>query len=190
LSPRLSEYMARYPRVTVNLTLSNRVVDLVEEGYDVVFRIGELTDSGLIVRFLGPYHLALCAAPSYLASRPAISTPWDLQQHECLGFAYSDGRTQWTFEGPDGPIVVPIASRLTVNQSEPLLGAALAGLGVILQPLELVRDALRVGTLVKLLPEYKVPSPPLNLLYAPDRRITPKLRSFLDFCVDAFDQSR
>jgi DNA-binding transcriptional LysR family regulator len=190
LSPRLSEYMARYPRVTVELTLSNRVVDLVEEGYDVVFRIAELTDSGLIARPLGPYHLVLCAAPSYLANRPGILTPWDLQQHECLGFAYSDGRTQWTFEGLEGRIVVPIASRFMVNQSEPLLGAALAGLGVILQPLELVRDALREGSLVRLLPEYKVPSPPITLLYAPDRRITPKLRSFLDFCVEAFGQEQ
>ncbi|KQV89788.1 LysR family transcriptional regulator [Rhizobacter sp. Root1221] len=190
LSPRLLAYMAKYPRVTVDLTLSNRVVDLVEEGYDVVFRIGELSDSGLIARPLGPYQLVLCAAPSYLANRPSISTPWDLQQHECLGFAYSDGRTQWTFEGVDGRIDVQVASRLIVNQSEPLLGAALAGLGVMLQPLELVRDSLRAGTLVGLLPDYKVPTQPLSMLYAPDRRITPKLRSFVDYCVAAFGQEQ
>jgi DNA-binding transcriptional LysR family regulator len=115
LSSRLLEYMARYPEVKVDLTLSNRVVDLVEEGYDAVFRIGGLADSGLIARSLGIYHLVLCAAPSYLAKRPPLLTPWDLQQHECLGFAYSDGRTEWIFEGSEGCIVVPISSRLRVN---------------------------------------------------------------------------
>jgi DNA-binding transcriptional LysR family regulator len=189
LSPRLLEYMARYPEVQVDLTLSNRVVDLVEEGYDAVFRIGDLPDSGLIARSLGIYPLVLCAAPTYLARCPPLLTPWDLQQHACLGFAYSDGRAEWAFDGPEGRIVVPITSRLRVNQSDPLLGAALAGLGVMLQPLELVREALREGALVRLLPGYQTTSPPISLLYAPDRRMTPKLRSFLDFCIDTFDGS-
>jgi DNA-binding transcriptional LysR family regulator len=188
LSPRLLEYMARHPQVMVDLTLSNRIVDLVEEGYDCVFRIGELPDSGLIARPLGIYQLVLCAAPAYLASGPPIHSPWDLQRHECLGFAYSDGRSDWLFEGPEGRVSIPITSRFRVNQSEPLLGAALAGLGVLLQPLELLRDALDTGALVRLLPEYEIPSPPINMLYAPDRRITPKLRSFLDFCVAAFSE--
>ena len=183
LAPRLSEYMTRNPQVSVDLTLTNRLVDLVDEGYEVVFRISELADMALIARPLGTYQLVLCAAPAYLARHPAITAPSDLLRHECLGFASSSLRTQWTFEGPQGKISVPISSRLVVNQSEPLLCAALAGLGVILQPLELVRDALRDGSLVRLLQDYAIPSPPINMLYAPDRRVTPKLRSFLDFCV-------
>ncbi|MFC6336764.1 LysR family transcriptional regulator [Pseudomonas sp. CCM 7891] len=186
LAPRLLEYMAKYPGVSVNLTLSNRLADLVEEGYDVVFRIGELGDSGLKARYLGPYELILCASPQYLAARGPISSLWDLQQHECLGFAYSDGRNEWSFEGPEGRVDVPISSRFMVNQSEPLLLAALAGLGLILQPSELVEEALKQGTLVRVLTDYRTPSPPISMLYAPDRRITPKLRSFLDFCVQAF----
>lgn len=186
LSPRLVEYMVRYPQVSIDLTLSNELVDLVNDGYDVVFRIGELPDSGLKAIPLAPYRLALCAAPSYLARRPPITSPWDLQQHECLGFAYSDGRTRWTFDSPEGRIDVPITSRLTINQGDPLLAAAVAGLGVVLQPLDLVSDALRDGTLVALLPDYSVPSSPMNILYAPDRRLTPKLRSFLDFASAAF----
>ncbi|KAA0943518.1 LysR family transcriptional regulator [Pseudomonas sp. ANT_H14] len=186
LAPRLLEYMAKYPGVSVNLTLSNRLADLVDEGYDVVFRIGELGDSGLKARYLGPYELILCASPQYLAARGPISSPWDLQQHECLGFAYSDGRNEWSFDGPEGRVDVPITSRLMVNQSEPLLRAALAGFGLILQPSELVEEALTQGTLIRVLTDYRTPSPPINMLYAPDRRITPKLRSFLDFCVEAF----
>jgi len=77
---------------------------------------------------------------------------------------------------------------LTINQGDPLLAAAVAGLGVVLQPIELVADALRDGTLVRLLPQYPVPTTPMNMLYAPDRRMTPKLRSFLDFAREAFGQ--
>jgi len=186
LSPRLLEYMVRYPQVSVDLTLSNELVDLVNDGYDVVFRIGELADSGLKAVPLTPYRLVLCAAPAYLARRPAIRTPEDLSRHECLGFTFSDGRSSWTFDGPDGRIEVPITSRLTINQGDPLLAAAVAGLGVVLQPQELVGDALRDGTLVQLLPQYQVPTSPMHMLYAPDRRQTPKLRSFLDFAIAAF----
>lgn len=186
LSPRLLEYMVRYPQVSVDLTLSNELVDLVNDGYDVVFRIGELADSRLKAVPLTPYQLVLCAAPSYLARRPVIRTPEDLSQHECLGFTFSDGRSSWTFDGPDGRIEVPITSRLTINQGDPLLAAAVAGLGVVLQPQELVGDALRDGTLVQLLPQYQVPTSPMHMLYAPDRRQTPKLRSFLDFAIAAF----
>ncbi|MBD9504930.1 LysR family transcriptional regulator [Pseudomonas sp. PDM17] len=189
LSPRLLEYMVRYPQVAVDLTLSNDLVDLVNDGYDVVFRIGELADSRLKAVPLAPYRLVLCAAPAYLARRPAIRTPEDLSQHECLGFAFSDGRSSWTFDGPDGRIEVPITSRLTINQGDPLLAAAVAGLGVVQQPQELVGDALRSGTLVQLLPQYSVPTSPMHILYAPDRRLTPKLRSFLDFAIAAFGRS-
>lgn len=186
LSPRLLEYMMKYPQVSLDLTLSNELVDVVDGGYDAVFRIGALQASGLKAIALLPYQLVLCAAPSYLERRLPIKTPWDLQQHECLGFGYSDGRSNWRFEGLDGRIDVPITSRLTINQGDPLLAAAVAGLGVILQPLELVRDALRNGTLVRILSQYRVPATPMHILYTPDRRMTPKLRSFLDFCIATF----
>jgi len=186
LSPKLLEYMVRYPQVSVDLTLSNELVDLVDGGYDAVFRIGELADSGLKALPLIPYQMVLCAAPSYLARRPTITTPWDLQEHECLAFAYSDGRSHLRFEGPEGCIDVPIKSRLTINQGDPLLSGAVAGLGVVMLPLELVKDSLRSGTLVSLLPQYKVPVSPMSLLYAPDPRLTPKLRSFIDFVRVAF----
>jgi len=186
LSPRLLEYMVRYPQVSVELVLSNDLVDLVTEGYDAVFRTGELTDCGLKALPLAPYGLVLCAAPAYLARRPVLTSPWELAQHECLSFGYADGRSVWHFEGPEGALEVPITSRLTINQGEPLLAAAVAGLGVMLQPLELVQDALRDGTLVRVLPEYSAPATPMHVLYAPDRRLTPKLRSFLDFARGAF----
>lgn len=186
LSPRLPEYMKMYPEVSVELTLANRAVDLIEEGYDAVFRVGELSDSGLIARRLAPYHLVLCAAPEYLAGREPLTSPWDIQKHECLGFSHTELRTNWTFDGPEGKIVVPVSGRLMVDHGEPLLCAALEGLGIMLQPMELVRDALEAGTLVEVLSQYRVPTRPLHILHAPDRRQTPKLRSFLDFALSTF----
>jgi DNA-binding transcriptional LysR family regulator len=186
LAPRLPEFMEANPLVSIELSLANRAIDLIDEGFDVVFRVGQLADSGLVARELAPYKLVLCAAPSYLQGKPAIETPWNLQDHECLGFSHTELRTHWTFNGPEGTVVVPVGSRFMADHGEPLLCAALAGLGILLQPEELVRQSLESGELVSLLPDYPPPSRPLHVLYAPDRRLTPKLRSFLDFAIAAF----
>lgn len=186
LSKRLPDYLAAYPEVSVDMSLSNRFVDLIDEGFDVAFRVGELADSGLMARALAPYRLRLCAAPSYLATHPPIRHPSDLAQHECLGFSHTELRTHWTFEGPQGLISVPVAGRLMVDSGEALLQLALAGMGLLLQPCELVRDELAAGRLVEVLTDFPVPTRPFHVMYAPDRRMTPKLRSFIDFVVVAF----
>jgi DNA-binding transcriptional LysR family regulator len=121
-----------------------------------------------------------------LKGKPAIETPWDLQAHECLGFSHTELRTHWTFNGPEGKVIVPVGSRLMADHGEPLLCAALAGLGILLQPVELVRKSLQQGELIALLPDYPPPSRPLHVLFAPDRRLTPKVRSFLDFATQTF----
>ncbi len=186
LTPRLLEFFQAFPEVSVDLSLTNRVVDLIDEGYDAIFRVGDLRDSGLKARTLAPYRLVLCAAPSYLASHPRPLVPMNLQQHECLGFSHTSLRTHWVFDGPDGRISVPVTGRLMVDSGEALLRAAVAGLGIMLQPVELAMADLEAGRLVPILPEYPAPSRPLHILYAPDRTMTPKLRSFLDFTVSAF----
>jgi len=186
LAPRLHEYLNAHPEVSIDLTMTNRFVDLIDEGYDAVFRVGELSDSGLIARPLAPYRLVLFAAPAYLATHNPIRTPMDLQQHECLGFSHTTLRTHWPFDGPEGRVSVPISGRLMVNNGEALLPAAVAGLGVMLQPAELVKAELESGRLVPVLPEYSIPTWPMHILYAPDRRLTPKLRSFIDFAVEIF----
>ena len=186
LSPHLPDYLRANPKVQVELTLNNRSVDLAEEGYDAVFRVGALADSGLVARTLAPYRLAVCAAPAYLGAHGEPRTPQELSGHECLGFSHTELRTRWSFEGPDGLVSVPVSGRLMVDHGEPLLCAAVAGLGILLQPLEVVGEALEDGRLVELLPGYRVPERPLHVLYAPDRRVTPKLRSFLDFAVARF----
>lgn len=186
LTPKLPKYLGAYPEVSIELSLSNRLVDLIDEGYDAVFRVGELVDSGLIARRLEPYRLVVCAAPNYLRSRGVPTKPDDLSDHDCLIFSHTMLRTHWDLEGPDGSVNIPISGRLMIDNGEALLQAALAGLGIILQPFELVRSSLEAGLLVAVLPEYNVPTRSLHILHAPDRRITPKLRSFLDFVSSEF----
>ncbi|AYG67727.1 MULTISPECIES: LysR family transcriptional regulator [unclassified Rhizobium] len=181
LAPKLPKYLSAHPEVSIDLSLTNRMVDLIDEGYDTVFRIGDLADSGLIARRLDPYRLVACAAPSYLQSHGAPSRPDDLRDHECLIFSHTMLRTHWDFEGPEGSVSIPISGRLMIDNGEALLNAALAGLGIVLQSFELIQSSLETGALVPILPGYGVPTRPLHILYAPDRRVTPKLRSFLDF---------
>lgn len=186
LTPALTEFLRRYPDVTVDLRLTNRTVDLIDEAYDLVFRTGPLPDSGLLARQLAPYRLVLCAAPAYLATHGYPAHPKELLQHECLVFSHTSMRREWLFDGPDGPITIPISGRFTTDSGEALRAAALAGQGIILQPRELISDDLRDGRLVELLPAYHSPDRLLHVLYAPDRRMTPKLRSFLDFTYEKF----
>lgn len=190
LAPHLSDYLRQYPDVTIDMALSNRYVDLIDEGFDIVFRVGELADSGLIARALSPYRLCLCAAPAYLATCAPITHPRDLEQQECLGFSHTELRSRWSFEGPDGLITVPVSGKLMVDSGEALLMAARAGMGLLLQPYELVNADLASGSLVPVLPEFPVPARAFHVLYAPDRRMTPKLRSFLDFVLEHFGAER
>src|SRR5918996_479808 len=180
----LPDYLAAYTEVDVELTVADRLVDLIDEGYDAVFRTGHLADSGLIARPLRAMGFILCAAPAYIEARGAPTTPKEVRDHECLGFAYGATRDRWSFGGPDGTMDIEVSCRFVANNGQVLLTLALAGLGLLLQPSALVWDAIEDGRLVRLLPGYEASGRPMHLLYAPDRRITPKLRSFIDFAVE------
>lgn len=186
LAPALSEYLQQYREVSADLSLTNRTVDLVDEGFDVVFRTGELPDSGLLARRLAPYRMVLCAAPAYLESAEELRKPEDLQKHECLVFSHTSLRTQWEFDGPQGRVSVSISGRFSTDSSEALRAAAVAGQGIVLQPHELLIEEIQAGRLIRLLPNFEPSARALHVLYAPDRRMTPKLRSFLDFAVLKF----
>lgn len=186
LTAKLSTYMAQYPEVAVELSITNRKVDLIDEGFDAVFRVGTLSDSGLIARNLKPYKLLLCASPLYLAKHQPLSHPSDLRHHQCLGFLHTELRTHWTFQSPEGEITVPVSGQFMSDSGEALLAAALQHQGIMLQPAELVEKAIAQGHLIQLLPDFPVPSRPMHLLYAPDRRMTPKLSSFISFVLDHF----
>lgn len=186
LAPLLPRYLKEHPEVSVDLSLSNRTVDLLDEGFDVVFRTGQLPDSGLQARALAPLQLVLCASPAYIQHSPPLARPQDLKQHECLIFAHTSMRNEWPFEGPEGRISVAITGRFSTDSGEALRAAAVAGHGILLQPSALVADDLAAGRLQRLLPDHVSPARELHMLFAPDRRMTPKLRSFLDFALESF----
>lgn len=187
LARALPDYLRAHPEVSVDLTITDRMVDLVDEGFDAVIRIGTLSDSTLRARAIRPYEMVLCAAPEYLAQHPAPEVPADLAAHDCLGYAYWMPRDQWEFEGPDGRTeTVAVKGPLTANMGHALRMAALGGLGIVLQPRILLENDLDRGLLVPLLPEWHHAARPMHVLTAPDRRRTRKLGSFVDFITRRF----
>jgi DNA-binding transcriptional LysR family regulator len=192
LVPLVTRYLRAHPQVQVDLALSDRLVDPIEEGYEAVIRLGPIGDTALVARPLAPYRLIACASPAYLAERGVPETPSDLAGHECLGFAYWSGtlRRHWRFSRDGRTCDIVVAGRLQINDWKGLLHAALDGFGITLGPEVALADALSAGSLVRILPHYDGPSRPMHILYAADRRMTPKLRSFVDTVVAAFGESR
>ena len=182
----IARYMRDHPKVEVDLVLNDRLVDLLEEGFEAVFRIGYLAESSLVARDLRPFRLVVCAAPGYLRERGTPSTPADLGTHECLGYARGPALDKWRFVSNGSVDDAPVSCRLRVNDAKALLSAALDGLGVAMVAQDLARDALAAGRLVRVLPDYDVPARPMHLVYLGDRRQTPKLRRFIDAAVQAF----
>jgi DNA-binding transcriptional LysR family regulator len=189
LVPALPDYLARYPEVDVELDMSDRVVDLMEQGFEAAIRIGQLPpDSSLIAKPLASYRLMVCAAPSYLARRGAPARPADLASHDCLSFN-AGAVAQWRFTHDDDVCRVPVSGRVKVNNGQALRIAALHGLGIVLQPAILLEADVRAGRLIQLFPDYELPSRPMHVVFLPDRYRSPKLRSFIDFVTERFGPS-
>jgi len=184
LVPVLASYLDRYPDVQVELSLDDRFIDLAAEGFDAAIRVGELPDSGLIARPLRPSPRIACAAPAYLARHGTPQAPAELVQHNCLAFLFARGpEREWNFPRPDGAGVerVIVRGRLDVNGGMALREAALAGLGVILQPELMLKDDIESGRLVRLFPDWPPPTWPVSVVHLPDVHITPKLETFISF---------
>lgn len=186
LTPVIAHYLRQYPEVEVDLVLNDRFVDLVEEEFEAVFRIGPLADSSFIARELAPFRLVACASPDYLRERGVPATPLDLEMHECLVYASTtSGPTgsDWRFVRGEQIHTVGVRHRLQVNDARALLVAALDGFGIAFIAEDLAREGLRSGRLVKVLTDYETPSRPIHLIYHPDRRQTPKLKGFISVII-------
>jgi DNA-binding transcriptional LysR family regulator len=190
LMPFVTEFLRQFPEVEIDLHLTDRAVDLVEEGYEAAFRIGPVANSSLTARPLAPYRLVVCAAPRYLAERGTPQVPADLQQHECLGYAYwsRPADREWQFCNGAEVRTVPVTSRLHVNESKALLSAAVDGFGIVLGPADFLDPALRTGELVRLLDGFEAPSRQMHLLYTANRQKTAKVRQFIDAAVTRFTE--
>ena len=190
LIPLLPNYAARYPKVEIDLSLSDVAVDLIAERFDAAIRVGSLGESGMIARPLRPYRLMLVASPGYLTEHGRPEEPKELRRHRCLAFAYP-ARSQWRRSGPvwelsgaEGKIEVPITAYLTSESAMGLYHAALAGLGIAMLPDFLIEQDLARGSLCEVMPAWAPPCREANLLFLRDRRMTLKLRSFVDFIME------
>jgi DNA-binding transcriptional LysR family regulator len=186
LAPVISRFLNRYPEVSVDMTVDDRVLDLVESGFDVAVRIAELPESSLIARRLAPARHVVCAAPAYLERFGEPRDPADLAHHNCLTYAYSRQGPEWPFDGPGGPETVRVGGNLQVNHGDGLRAAAVAGLGVALLPTFIVGDDLRAGRLQPLLPAYRTRELSIYAVYPERRHLPAKVRAFVDFLVETF----
>jgi len=187
LAPAVAEFAGRHPQVAFDIDLSDRTVDLVEEGFDLSIRIGPVGQQALVARRIGDTQLVCCAAPSYLARRPAPNTPDDLQQHECFAYTYAATASAWTFEGPDGARHTPrINFRHRANNGRMLAAMAVAGVGITLEPDFIVATEVRAGRLIRVLPGYEPPRSPISAVYPSRRHLSAKVRSFVDFLAERY----
>lgn len=186
----LAEFHHLHPNVTIELGLNDRLVDLLEERWDMAIRIGTLTDSNLIARKLADMHLNICASPAYLNARGVPKTVKELSRHDCLGYTLSPlvGTSQWSF-GRDGSIKVPVAGSLHANNGDALVKAAIAGQGLVYGPRFLTVQALLDGSLVEL--ALDVPVRDAGAIYAvthATRRPAAKTRVWIDYLASRMRQ--
>jgi DNA-binding transcriptional LysR family regulator len=184
LAPVLPEFLARYPNLTVDLLLLDRIVNLVEEGIDVAIRAGPLEDSTLIARKLGAFRRVVCAAPSYLERRGEPTQPQDLENHDCIIFTLLDSAQEWSFRTEAGDIKVPVSGRLRTNNHDATVMAALGGAGLVLGPTWMVRDQILAGRLIPVLQRFEPPATEVHALFAHLHLMSTKVRAFTDFLVE------
>lgn len=178
LSPVLSELLRAQPLLNIELDLSNRRIDLIEDGFDAAIRVGPLPSQELVARPLPPYAMSLCASPSYLRRRGTPRTPADLEGHDCLSHLAWRGGHGWQLANGEQ---VDWEARLTSNDGYALREAAVAGVGLVLQPTALLAGEIAAGRLKPLLRDYLPEPRPMHLIYLPDRRPRPRLQCFVDF---------
>lgn len=190
VAPLVAGFSAVHPKLTVELGLNDRYVDLVEEEWDVAIRIGRMADSALIARKLAPISAVVCASPRYLAEHGAPANLEDLERHACLGYTLSGnaGARTWCF-GAEGELVVPVRGGLHSNNGEALIAAAVAGQGLVYGPRFIAAPALRDGRLVEV--GLDVPLYDIGAVYAlthPDRRPALKVRAWITHLAGCFNQ--
>src|SRR6185436_16367291 len=176
--PLTAEFLNAHPQIDARLVLTDRPRHLVDDHIDLAVRVGELPDSSLVATRVGQTRSVVCASPAYLAKRGVPKSPAALAAHDCVTFAALGGADAWTFRDNDS---VQVRSRLVVSTAEAAIDGALAGIGLTRVLSYQVADAVKAGTLAIVLRKFEPAPLPVNLLYVQARRLTGKLRAFLDF---------
>lgn len=190
ITPAVAAFHAQYPKVRVVMSVTDRIVDLVEEGLDVAIRIGRLEDSSLIARKLGEGRRLVCASPTYLKRAGKPTSPEALSDHACLTIRRHPGSNVWRFRNGKKAIEVRATGPFFTDDGETLVAAAAAGLGLILVPEWLVGLEISDGRLKETLADYTAEPAmtPLYAVYAPDAYTPPKVRAFVDFLAGRFSR--
>lgn len=196
-APAIIGFLQNYPDIGVEFGLTDRRVDLVEEGVDVALRIGQLPDSSLVARRLAPMERLICASPQYLQRRGMPALPADLENHDCLTFRLYDtgsiwrpGADLWQLQGPDGACEIPVKGPLKATSAEVLVRAALADMGLILVLDWLVEPYIQTGELVRVFADYRIAHDTgdgaIYAVYPSGRYIPAKVRVFIDYMAAHF----
>ncbi|NUR22791.1 LysR family transcriptional regulator [Frateuria sp.] len=186
LAPLWPRFIAAHPKVSLDITLNDRVVDLVEEGYDLAIRITDRLDPQLVSRRLATARMVLCASPHYLAAHGMPRHPRELAHHPVFAYSYWSGGDDWVFRGPEGEVAVRVSPRIHTNSGDTCRAAALEDQGIVLQPDFLVGPDVRRGALVELMPEYRSIELGVFAVYATRKHMPMKTRRLIDFLVEAF----
>ncbi|MBI4785265.1 MAG: LysR family transcriptional regulator [Oscillatoriophycideae cyanobacterium NC_groundwater_1537_Pr4_S-0.65um_50_18] len=192
LAPALADFLVQYPDLRVQLTLSDRFIDPIEEGFDVTLRIAKPQEAAsLIVHSLTSAQRVLCAAPSYLEAHGIPSCPEELCHHSCLHYGQLAVENQWTLIGTEGEQTIAVTGVLCSNNGEVLKDAAVRGLGITLLPTFIVESELQQGLLNIVLPDYHPPELTISVIYPVNRHLSTKVRLLVDFLQERFgDQPR
>jgi DNA-binding transcriptional LysR family regulator len=185
LGPLWAGFMAQHPDVELEVNLSDRLVDVVEEGIDVAVRIARLGDSSLVSRQLSSTRLVLCASTTYLRKRGTPQHLEDLAQHDVLAYNLLATGDTWEFTGPDGTVSVHVKPRLRTNSGDTCRAVALRHEGIILQPTFMVQADLQSGDLVQVLPEYQSVELGIYAVYPTRKHLLPKVRLLIDYLAGA-----
>jgi len=183
----LAKYQQKYPKVIIDISLHDRQIDLIEEGYDLALRIATLKDSSLIARKLAPCHIVMCASPSYLEKYGTPKTPEDLKDHHCLLYTYSDSVKYWSFKNNKGEKKqVPIKGSLITNNGNLICDAVVSGMGIAPLPTFIVGDAIRKGEAKIIMQDWRSQVEDISLLYPSSKHLSAKVRAFVDLAVEHF----
>jgi DNA-binding transcriptional LysR family regulator len=185
LADIIGAYTQAYPLVQLDIALSDRKIDLVEEGFDVAVRIGAMPQSDLIARKLGGAHSIACAAPAYLARWGTPQVPGDLSGHACLGYSLAASGADWQFASPAGPVLVPVSGPIKADNGDIIRLAAIAGAGIAFQPGFIVDADISAGRLVRVLPGWQSAEMGIYAVYPSRKHLSAKVRTFVDFLADA-----
>ena len=187
LAPAIAAFAARHPQMRFDVELSERFVDLVDEGFDLAVRIGAPGGQNVVARRVGATRMLCCASPSYLERYGEPREPEDLAKHQCLSYEYLPARNVWTFRDPKGgERSVRIAGPVHSNNGRFLIGLAAEGIGISREPDFISAPELRAGRLKPILKQFESPPLPIYVVYPSRRHLSAKVRAFADFLAERF----